>query len=412
MKFLILFLVSVQCSMLWASCDNINIYDQVGQFSSNMLPREQNYGTCYAEASSYSYNIAEKIEAKHIHPMYFMVFLVSPNNNTSVDYGAINNIMKDASSMVCPLSSIEALVLSYKNVVKETFGIDISLIKAEADLIAILQAMVLFRNVDTFQARADINEFLQRTKVKQGNTLYLNNVIAAAKSIFIDSNLIAMPRDNTLVVQNMYYDKNMEMLHLQSVLLDIMKIHYLGINSSEKYIKTTPNFNKYFEKVARIIKDDKGESFKKTFYEFLNQQCDAKSKIAVNQKSIGNQYIRPNSADPDTYLAKMTSSLRNNLPVKLSLDARIFNHNVEGSHAVVLMGSRPTRNKSCELLIRNSWGTDYQNFSSCHCFNKTKKTFESCYPSPNMDSNYIVLACWYRWNEVLSVLRGYTPITN
>jgi hypothetical protein len=105
----------------------------------------------------------------------------------------------------------------------------------------------------------------------------------------------------------------------------------------------------------------------------------------------------------------MTSFLKLNLPVKLSLNARVFNNYTEGLHAVVLMGTRPTRNRSCELLIRNSWGERYQNFTSCHCYNKNKKTFESCYPSAKIDPAYTVLACWYRWSEVLSVLSGYTP---
>jgi hypothetical protein len=285
MKILLLCCAFLNLSNLWANCTSTNIYDHVGEFSNHLLPRDQNYGTCYAEAASYAYNVVVKDDLKLIHPMYFMTFLGSVDDKVSVDGGSISNIINTNSSFVCPLSSIEAVVFEYKKLVKDLFSKEIDLINAEADMIAILQAMILFSSVDAYQAQVDIVEFFELAKAKQGKTLYLNNIVAAAKSIHLNLKLTPMPQDNTRVVQNLYIDSTFLRQHLKMNLLTIMKIHYLGISASDKNIDITPRFNTFFLKINEVVKNFERDTFKNILFEFLNKQCAEKSKILINLSS-------------------------------------------------------------------------------------------------------------------------------
>jgi hypothetical protein len=93
-------------------------------------------------------------------------------------------------------------------------------------------------------------------------------------------------------------------------------------------------------------------------------------------------------------------------PAKSRVDNRVGKC---GSHASMLVASRPS-GKSCEYLLRNTWGAGYGSWTKnwkCAC--KDKKTgsyFNDCSKDSHPVNKYEVVGCWIPESKIIKNLYG------
>lgn len=410
----LLTILTINSSIVFASCESINIYKQFETYSDYLAPRIQNYGTCYAEASSYAYNVAIPDKSKIIHPLYFINFHGLKYKQNTVDYGGLDfKYDKNGQYKVCPYKDIKNALNEYVILVNDLFNKQINELNAESDIIAILQAMMILRDADLQLTQEQIVDFFKKIKSFKKDPLYLKHMEALAKEFPYQQDLSVTPRDNALVdyMTISKHEKTQKIFSQKNILFNILKIQNLIMTFEEPNGSLLINlkFVKFFQKIDKIVNQTKNGSIKLALNLFLNDSCSDVVKFNIDE-NYNNGHQKKNTIDRDEVLSELSSYLKKNLPVKLHIDYVAIDKKQNGDHGVVLMGTRPTRIGSCDILVRNSRGLKYNNFKSCYCFNKSSNKFEACYPLNPVANNQDVLACWYSWDTFHEHLLSYTPI--
>lgn len=392
---------------LRATCNSSNIYDQLGTFSSDLCPRKQNYGTCYAESAAYTYNIAKSNTSKSIHPFYFMTFVGDQEDDKTVNGGYTGQFINSShSNWICPSQSVEKFVDEFSSIVNELFNLNITNQQAEADVIAIMQAMYIFKDMNLKDNQRDVLNYFNIKKIKE-KEVYLNNVESFARKFSYSTS--TMVRDNTYVdIKTLSALNSLERKYKEN-LIEIMKIHYKKQEVLKLTTATEKKINSLNYKIYTSLKERDKSSFKEVLLAILNTTCHKNEKVEIDETLVLGSEVYFEDISEKEALSSMAGYLKRNVPIRLRINASAFKENMSGLHGVVLMGTRATRNRTCELLIRNSWGTDYGSNTSCHCFDNKTQQFKSCNSQYIKDSE-TVLACWYEWNQLNKDLLSYVSI--
>ncbi len=376
-------------NLAWGYCEAFNIFEQIGTYHSHMGPRDQNYGTCYAEASSYAYNLVEKSCEDRIHPLYFVYFNGSRNNIISVDSGYTNNSeIPFIQEPICSYEGVENIIHDYLVLIQSLFSINISMAEAERDLIAALQAYMILLNVKSNLPLIAKYQLLKLNGLFKSEETYLqNNLTINSKILYTiksTSNLLAD-------ILQLLYGKSLNLEKLKNANLKQWDFDFK--NNSLRY------------------KSEKYD-FKKLIYSFFNDRCSSQNTMnAFSLYHNNKQAIEINSKNRQTTLANIITYLKHGNPVTLSLNGKVLDPATDGMHGVVIVGSRFTRARTCEILIRNSWGEKYPGVSDCYCYDHSQSKFKGCYNGENKKKSLEVLGCWYNWEKIAPVATIYRPVT-
>lgn len=385
MKLYILLFSYLCCQFLGATCSSVNIYQELGEFQLHMSPRMQNYGTCYAEAASYSYNIAVNSCEKKIHPLHYIFFAGNQRDKLSVNGGFTSQFLAPSKNVeICSYDGVEYTLSKYSNLIQQAFKLHLSPLESEADLIAILQAAMLLKNVNLNSPISFKYLILKYNQLVRADEIYLK--YSFPKGIF----------------------NNPEAGSEKSLFANILEMHYKK-NIAEDFL-TNKQFKDFDSQVEKSLMQVKKNNLKQLIFNFFNNICVPGEKFHVAASKLNDELLVINQKDNQKTLERIIKNLENKKPVRLSIDAVALDPNSKGAHAVVIMGSRPTRGGACEVLIRNSWGELYPNSISCTCYDHTYKEFKSCSPAVDDDKNIEVLACWYSWNGLTPYIYGYQPV--
>lgn len=382
-------------------CESTNIYRQLNKpFDTYLAERKQSFGTCYAEASTFAYNLGIKDKGEIIHALSAIPGLVVEDRQISVDGGRIGEFnFRKSTTRVCGYNKIYNHMLNFKDWVKSEFEITLNESEAEESFLTMMQAIYLVADTKFENNNdAELIKLLYSIKTRSDEAIYFN-LNAYLKELYYKS-LPEIKRDNTAV--NIIYPIMEYEDPLKKIRANFITIaeHYfkkkLVFSSKGSMLKT--------DTIVKLIYHAMKKYSVSNFYEFLANYlsglCDEKSKVIIDQKVFTDKAIRIEGIES---LTEITELLKRNFPLVLSIDASALQSSNRGSHLVTLLGTKRERNNSCSLLIRNSWGRSYPESTNCECYDKVLKKYKSCYVMGGVtEANQVVLGCWHPAAKILS----------
>ena len=432
MIFVNLILSLLLVSSVWAqSCPTKNLMtEKDSPFDIIPVYNQDGSGTCYAYTASQlaNYYLLKKKETTTLtyHPLWAALQYANSYNSKSITAG-IADITLDEMSMD-PYCSYSSVTTSLQKMAKEQKMTDHEIIGFIEQLSH--EYTTLLKN----------NAMLLPSKESSGP-----RIAAHPNKIYkLDKPAIALPKKPAMVPANKTAPRTILSYEVPKAVIDnlyVKKNNILmtedikpsrdqikkwaitnAINETKNYVTCSESsLKKLAENIFPLIDVANTTTFKK----LLLDDCVTKKghKLPVSH------VFSPSNADDNDYKKLLRNHFaKSSQPLGIrycsevlsepNLDSikddpyksRIENRQGKcGSHASMLVASRPS-GKSCEYLLRNTWGAGYGGWTknwTCSCKNKKTGDFVSaCKKDTHPTDKFEVVGCWVPEKNIIKNLYG------
>lgn len=407
--FYIFILLNSQIVGAVQECEYTNVYRTLNpQFGEYLLDRSQSFGTCYAESSSFAYNLKISDKKNTIHPLAAISYLVSSVNKKSVDGGVMGEFnLINKNPRVCSFGKISSHIELFREWVNSQLDLNLSSKRVESDFLLLMQVIYLVRDAKLTERNFDLYKIISAIEIKSKEAIYLN-MDDYLNSIYLSMLNSEMKRDNTMV--NIVYPILEEKSLYNSMLDNFQKV--VEFYYKKNFIYSPRKSFLDIKKIAGLITNALNRTSVDSFYKFLNAYfdgiCNSESKVSIEPSYFTNEVKNINK---DRSLSDIIFLLKTNHPILLAVDAKVLDRKNSGSHRVVLLGTKSTRYGSCRVLLRNSWGRVYPESSECECYDKASNSFKTCFLGNNsIGSDEVLLGCWHNASTVIEASTLYQAL--